>query len=461
MHAGRDKTWAEIDRKYYGITKKEVAVLLDHCTTWAKTRSANTAAPLEAIVVKELLERLQIDLIDFSHLGQKFKWCLHVWDHFSKFTAAFPMESKESENVVLHLGGFIGIFGVPGIQQCDNGTEIKGACDQLVKHHCIPVVHSNPRTPQTIGLIEQANGVLKSKILAWMTEMKSIEWWLALPEAMLSMNWHVQSTTGQSPYKAVFKQLMPYRPLISPAKRSTAVVVGNAESHQEIEPSINPQLQVSGNIPEVTQHHPASEMQSQATLDLNKEVIANTQREVSAMETRYNNINTVEVFEKGDLVCLKIPVKDRFSTDNKRIFCKVVEVKHGNHYGLQCQYGILQGFCYTKNMDRLTVTIPHEIQTIKKGSHCMLSFWEAACLQSPGKHMQVPCQCNGNCNTIHCKCFKAKVECTLHCHGQNDGVKCKNNGVSAAPSGTFHLKRKTTPRPIHNNNQMRLRANTQ
>jgi len=132
-------------------------------------------------------------------MGQKFKWWLHVRDHFSKFSAAYPMESKESENVTLHLGGSIGKFGIPGILQCDNGTEFKGACDQLVKHHGIPVVHSKPRTRQTNGLIEHSNGVLKGKILVWMTEMESIEWWLALPEAMLSMNRQVHSTTGKSP----------------------------------------------------------------------------------------------------------------------------------------------------------------------------------------------------------------------------------------------------------------------
>jgi len=132
MHAGGDKTCAEIDRMYYGITKKEAAFLLDHCITCAKTPSAKTAAPLEAIDVKELCERLQIDLIDFRHLGQIFKWCLHVRDHFSKFSAAYPMVPKESENVALHLGGFIGLFGIPGILQCDHGTEFKGACDRLV-----------------------------------------------------------------------------------------------------------------------------------------------------------------------------------------------------------------------------------------------------------------------------------------------------------------------------------------
>jgi hypothetical protein len=71
------------------------------------------------------------------------------------------MELNERESVALHLGGFIGIFGVPGILQCDNGTEFKRACDRLVKHHCIPVVHSKTQTPQTNGLIEQANGVVK------------------------------------------------------------------------------------------------------------------------------------------------------------------------------------------------------------------------------------------------------------------------------------------------------------
>jgi len=285
-----------------------------------------------------------------------------------------------------------------------------------------------------------------------MTEMESIEWWLALPEAMLSMNRQDHSTTGKSPYEVVFKQLMPNRPRISPALRSTAVVVDNAESHEDIDPFIDPQLHVPINIPEDTEHQPA--LQSQAIQRLNKEVISNTQRKVSAMEKRYNKVNKVEVFEKGDLVRLKIPVEDRCSTDHKRIFCRVVEVKHGNRYGLQCQYGTLEGFYRTKNIDRLAATIPHQIPTFMKGSHRRRSLREAARLQSPAELIQVRCGCKGNCNTIRCKCLKAKVECTLHCHGQNDGVQCTNNGDSAAPSGTFNLKPNTTPRISHNHKRL-------
>jgi len=241
---------------------------------------------------------------------------------------------------------------------------------------------------------------------------------------------------------------MQNRPQISPALRSTAVVVENAQSHKDIETSIDPQLQITSNIPEDTVHQSA--LQSQAFQRLNKEVISNTQRKVSAMEKRYNEVNKVKVFEKDDLVHQKIPVKDRCSTDNKRMFCRVVEVKHGNRYSLQCQYGILEGFYRTKNMDRLAATISHQIPPFMKGSHRRLSLRKAARLQSPAELISVHCGCKGNCSTIRCKCFKAKVECTLHCHGQNDVVQCRNNGDLAAPSGTFNLKRKTTPTPSHN-----------
>jgi hypothetical protein len=304
-----------------------------------------------------------------------------------------------------------------------------------------------------------------------MTEMVSTEWWLALPAALLSMNRQVHSTTGKSPYEIVFKQLMPDRPRISTSQRSTAAAIEQLHDIQglvitqpdtpldsSIAPSIDPLLNDSGET--CTQQKVTAGIQSDAVRVLNEEVIANTQRKVIAMEKRYNKVNKVEVFEEGDLVRLKIPVEDRCTTDNKRIFCRVIDVKYGNQYSLQCEYGILPGFYRTKNMDRLTSTIPHHIPPFKKGSHRELTLREAARLQSPAELMQVRCGCKGNCATVRCKCFKGKVECTLHCHGRDGGARCTNTGDSAAPSGTFKLKRNTRPAPPEPN-QKRQRADTQ
>jgi hypothetical protein len=162
-------------------------------------------------------------------------------------------------------------------------------------------------------------------------------------------------------------------------------------------------------------------------------------------------------------VRLKIPVEDRCSTDNKRMFCRAIEVKQGNRYALQCEYGILHGFYRTKNMDRLTSNIPHRIPPFEKGSHRELTLREAPQLQSPAEFIQLRCRCKGDCTTVRCKSFKAKAECTVHWHGRDGGAQCTNTGASAAPSGTFHLERNARsdpPASVTSRYQKRRRANT-
>jgi len=71
------------------------------------------------------------------------------------------------------------------------------------------------------------------------------------------MNRQVHSTIEKSPYGVVFKQLMPNRPRIFPAERSTVGFGEDAASHEEIEqsiePSIDPQLQATGSSSADTQ----------------------------------------------------------------------------------------------------------------------------------------------------------------------------------------------------------------
>jgi len=69
-------------------------------------------------------------------------------------------------------------------------------------------------------------------------------------------------------------------------------------------------------------------------------------------------------------------------------------------------------------------------------------------------------RCKGT--TVHCKCFKAKAECTLRCHGRNGGAQCINTAASAAPSGTFNLEQNTWSVPPElRPNQKRCWANAQ
>jgi len=72
--------------------------------------------------------------------------------------------------------------------QCDNGAEFKGVLLILQKKYGIKIINGSARHPQTQGLIEQANGVVKTKLRFWLADHDSQGWSDALPDIALPMN---------------------------------------------------------------------------------------------------------------------------------------------------------------------------------------------------------------------------------------------------------------------------------
>ena len=78
-----------------------------------------------------------------------------------------------------------------------------------LKKYGIKVLNGRPRHPQTQGLVERHNSTLKRKLQAWIQDSGGCRHWTqVLPEIALSMNHQIHSTTGESPYRVVFKQQM-------------------------------------------------------------------------------------------------------------------------------------------------------------------------------------------------------------------------------------------------------------
>jgi hypothetical protein len=65
-----------------------------------------------------------MDLVDMRSVPDgEYKWILHTKDHFTKFSWAYPLQSKEAEPVAEKLLQQFYLFGVPRILQSDNGKE--------------------------------------------------------------------------------------------------------------------------------------------------------------------------------------------------------------------------------------------------------------------------------------------------------------------------------------------------
>lgn len=81
-----------------------------------------------------------------------------------------------------------------------------------------------------------------------------------------------------------------------------------------------------------------------------------------AMSHKYNKKWTVDEFEEGDIVALKIPRAVRTSTDNLRLFCTVVDRPHRNSYELRCRHGLLTRLYATKNLERVPENLAATIE---------------------------------------------------------------------------------------------------
>ena len=68
------------------------------------------------------------------------------------------------------------------------GREFKGVLKLLLLSHSVKVKNGRPRTPRTQGLVEQANGTVKEKILVWKLENRLSGWAVGLPAYALAIN---------------------------------------------------------------------------------------------------------------------------------------------------------------------------------------------------------------------------------------------------------------------------------
>ena len=208
-HAGAEKTFIELRKHVYGISKEDVRWLKKRCVICSVNAKNQTRPPLEPIVACRALERIQLDLIDMTHEPSgPYKWILHNKDHFTKLSQLYSLKSKHGSGIADAVLLYLQHYRIPDISQCDNGREFHGALLILFKRTGIKVVNGLPRKPQTQGLVEQGNSVVKDKLRKWKMMTHSPLWHHGLFDVIRAIN--IQSHTslphGWSPYYAFFSR---------------------------------------------------------------------------------------------------------------------------------------------------------------------------------------------------------------------------------------------------------------
>ena len=142
-----------------------------------------TRALLQPIVALDVYEWVQADLIDMhTKPYSSYVWIFHIKDHFSKHTMLYALIGKKASDIAYYISLYVPHFGAPGIFQCDNGREFKGALLIFLKKHGIKLITGWPRTPRTQGLVQNTNAVVKNQITRWKAEHGTGTWAESLTE---------------------------------------------------------------------------------------------------------------------------------------------------------------------------------------------------------------------------------------------------------------------------------------
>lgn len=470
-HAGIRKTFEHANKSVYGISKEDVTWLLRHCKICLNNRANATKPPLEPIVVNNTLERVQIDLMDFRHEpSREYKWILHVKDHFSKLSILYALTTKRASEVAFWINIFIRHYGMFDICQCDNGKEFKGACLILLKRYGIRVVNGRPRSPQTQGLVEQANSVAKAKIRAWKLITGSSEWALALTDVSIQMSQQTHTSLpakytahlvffGREPRALTARQATrvsaedvallaltetaideacaaegPFDPAINAALEFLPVESeGQAESNNpgrrfqdgEATDVVPDSSDRSGNEEDNDESPPKPFYPSlidpaliQANHNVRESAVQQHQAKVRGrMALQYSKNHKVRVFKEGDVISLKVPREDRAATDSKRITGIVLRIPHDGKHRIQTKFGILKCLENTRDLNG----VPEEDwadwkNTLGGAPTKIITLHGAAAKDSTSTRINVSCSCQKKC-TARCRCVKNQLKCTQYCHG--------------------------------------------
>ena len=105
---------------------------------------------------------MQIDLVDMKNNkvtvgSDTFKYILVVLDVFSRYIFLRPLKSKSSGEVAGILLRIFSDTGPPKRLQSDQGSEFKGAVQQLMEVKQVQITHSRPYYPQSLGKVAVTN----------------------------------------------------------------------------------------------------------------------------------------------------------------------------------------------------------------------------------------------------------------------------------------------------------------
>ncbi|UYV85027.1 ATP2C1, partial [Cordylochernes scorpioides] len=209
-HMGVAKTVHRIKQRFYwkGL-EEDVRKYVRSCKVCQafKPQRFKPAAPLEPLPpATDIWERVGID-----HQGplkksvEGYEHILTIVDHFSKYALAIPVKDTKAETTCNTLSdNLLYVFGTPKCIISDQGKSFDSSTFRdFTRLYGIKHIMASAAHPQTNGLCEKLNGIIKNGIRVYL-EDDHAEWPRFVKTATFAYNSSIQSSTQVTPHKLIF-----------------------------------------------------------------------------------------------------------------------------------------------------------------------------------------------------------------------------------------------------------------
>ena len=205
-HFGQRRTLHLLQQRYYWSGQsRDVQNFVRSCHVcqtenpeWPKSHELRSISP------GGRFNRCGLDLVGpLPRTASGNEYIITCVEYSTRFGAAAALPDKRSETIASWLANYISVFGCMSIVQTDQGSEFRGAFDELCQRALIDHRTASAYRPQTGGLVERYNGSL-SRSLRRCVQEQPTTWDEHLPWVVLSYNAAAQGSTRFSPYKLLF-----------------------------------------------------------------------------------------------------------------------------------------------------------------------------------------------------------------------------------------------------------------
>ena len=132
-----------------------------------------------------------------------FGYILIVVCRLTRFTFAIPVKSTSSEDTLKALMTVFNLFGLPHYIYSDNASGFNSSLmEEFAKYAGLRAIRVLPNSPQGNSPAEQ--GVRRVADLIHKHTRRHQEWHLTLGAITFALNTHVHTSTGTTPFEAVF-----------------------------------------------------------------------------------------------------------------------------------------------------------------------------------------------------------------------------------------------------------------